>query len=69
MKIATVSYNAFDKLECLSLASFYNLVWCLQVRPEPTQEKHLWSAPLLGWILSLSTNIRLSWKSLPWTNT
>jgi hypothetical protein len=31
--------------------------------------KHLSSAPLKGRSLALPTNIRLGWKSLPWTNT
>jgi len=36
---------------------------------EPTQVKHLSSAPLKGRPLSLPANIRLDWKGLPGTNT
>jgi hypothetical protein len=38
--------NFHNKLECLSLASLFNPVYCLRVRPELTQVKHLSSAAL-----------------------
>jgi hypothetical protein len=41
----------------------------MQVRPEPTSVNDLSDAPLYGRLLASFTNIRLSWKSLPRTNT
>jgi hypothetical protein len=32
---ADVIYKRENKVECSSLASFYNLTQCLQLRPEP----------------------------------
>jgi len=57
------------KLECLFLASLSNLVQCLWVRSGayPSVE-HLKSASLRQ-TLALFTNITLSWKGLPGTNT
>jgi hypothetical protein len=45
--------NILDKLACLCLASFFILVTCFHERLEPTQAKHLLSAPLLGRFLPL----------------
>ncbi len=38
------------------------------VRPELTRVKYLSSAPLLGWLLALLTNIKLGLKGQPRTN-
>jgi hypothetical protein len=35
----------------------------------PIQGKHNFGGSLLGWLLALPTNIRLSWKGLPNANT
>ncbi len=56
--------NFRNKLECLSLASFYSRPYCLQVKTEPISVEHLSGTPLLGWLLVLSANIRLGWKGL-----
>jgi hypothetical protein len=64
LQVTTFHY----KLELLSLASLSSLVKCLQVRPEPTQVKHLLGAPLQVRLQALSTNIRLGRKGLPGTN-
>ncbi len=40
------------------MASVSSLFLCFQVNPEPTWVKHLLSVPLLGELLTLSTNIR-----------
>jgi hypothetical protein len=64
-----VSYNFFDKIECLLLASLSRIVYCLQVRQEPMQVKHTSGAPLLGRLPALPKNIRLGWKGLPGANT
>ncbi len=47
-----------NKLEFLSLASLSSLVYCWQVRPEPTWMKHLTGAPLKGRPLALPKNIK-----------
>ncbi len=59
--------NFCNKLECVLLASL-SIVYCLQIRQEPTQVKHLSGAPLKVRLLALPTNIRLGRKGLPGTN-
>ncbi len=58
----------FYKIESWWLASRSSLFWGLRVGPKSAGEKHLLGAPLFGMLLTLSTNIRLVWKGLPWTN-
>ena len=43
--IFVVTSNAPNKLEGSFLADYSTLVYCLKVRPEPTQMKHLSNAP------------------------
>ncbi len=42
----------------------FKLNKCLQVKPDPTQMRYLYVAPLMA----LTTNIRLGWKDLPGPN-
>jgi len=49
----------------MSLAGLSSLVYCVQVRPKPTQVNHLSGALLKVRLLALTTNIRLGWKGLP----
>jgi hypothetical protein len=45
--------SAYNKLECLSPASFSSIVKCLRVSPELTRVKRLLSDPILGRLLTL----------------
>ncbi len=47
--------NGPNKLKVFSLAGFSILAKCLQVRPEPTQVKHLLGAPLYSRLQALPT--------------
>ena len=63
----TVSYNFCNKLEQSSLS---RILWCLQVRQEPTQVKQISDSPLKGsQILALAINIRPDWKVFQGANT
>ncbi len=53
-----------NKLERLFLPSLSNLVYYFWVRPYATWVEHLSCVPLLGGLLALPTNNRLSWKDL-----
>jgi hypothetical protein len=57
-----------NKLECLSMESFSNLVQCFLVKQELTLLKSFSSAQLKGRLLALHTKNRLDWKGLPGTN-
>jgi hypothetical protein len=61
--------NARNRLECLSLASLFRIVLCLQLRQEPTQVNPLSGASLKGTLRALSTNNIQGWKGLPGANT
>ncbi len=61
--------NFHKKLACLSLASFFGLVYCLQVRTELISVEHLSGTPPLGRLLALSANNRIGWKGLTRKNT
>ncbi len=54
----------YDKVECLSLASLFGLIKCLQVTLELTRVKHLSGVTLYNRLLSLHANIRLGQKGL-----
>jgi hypothetical protein len=58
-----------NKLECLPLANFSNLVFYLRITPEPTWVEHLSSSPFWGSFLALPASIRPVWKGLPGTKT
>ncbi len=51
------------------MESLSNLFYCLIEKLEPTQLKQLLGFPLLGRLLALPTNIRISWKGLAGTST
>jgi hypothetical protein len=59
--------NFRNKLECLSLTILTSLVYCLWVRPEPTQVKCYLATPVYGRLLLLPANIGLGWKGMPGT--
>ncbi len=59
-----------NKLECLSLASLCNLVYCLRVRPGAyARVVHVKVTSLKDRLLYLFTNVRLRLKGMPTTNT
>jgi hypothetical protein len=61
--------NGSNRLECLFIETFFSLVSCLWVIPEPAQMMHPSDAHLKGSLLALLTNIRLGLKSLLRRNT
>jgi len=61
--------NVPNKLECLFLAGLSKLIYCLQVRPDPTRVEPISGPSLLGRLLALTINIILSCQCLSVTNT
>ncbi len=62
------SINVCNKRECLPLAGLACLVYCLQIRLEPTWVKHLSDAPLLVRLLAIlakALRVALQHKMLP----
>ncbi len=49
----------YGELECVSLLVTYML----------TSMKYIIAEPLIGWILAVSSNVRLGWKWMTVTNT